>query len=352
MLEPIDGYHVNKTSLVKLTYMGNITEKLYLSRRNKNATVQRLPDNKMIILSSGEVKELKPMETRLECKNSLKKTMRNLRNLLNANIEDVKKCRWVTLTYAENMTDTKRLYEDFRKFNMKFKYHCEKSGYSKYEYIVAMEPQGRGAWHCHVVFIFDDIAPFIPNEILRDIWGHGYVTIKRLDDVDNVGAYLTAYLGDMEMNDAAAKCEDITGREVKQVEYTDEKGEKQTKYFIKGARLSMYPANFNLYRNSRGVKKPIEEYCTEEEARKKVSAGTLTFQSTHLFSNPEDGFECVIDKKYYNNKRKNTQEPDIVDNKETQPNTCINEYKAYSNMEWKPMYSERTGEIFKIPFDD
>ena len=310
MLEKLDNFCINPKAEVKLTLMGNVIEKLYLSRRNKEATVIRLTDNRMLIVRTGEVREIEKMEYRMDCTNSLRKSMRNLRNLLNANIEDVNNCRWVTLTYAENMTDTVRLYKDFDKFSKRFKYYCEKQGYGKPEYIVAMEPQGRGAWHCHVVFIFDHIAPFIPNEVLRDTWGHGFVTIKRLDDVDNVGAYLTAYLGDMEMEEAIKEqgLDRIAGREVKAIEYTDDNGIKKSKYYIKGARLSMYPANFNLYRNSRGCRKPDEIYCTELDARKKVSAATLTFQNTSLYNNPDDGFSCVIDKKYYNSKRNTIQE--------------------------------------------
>lgn len=358
MLEPIKDFKVQKTSEVKITYMGNIIEKMYLSRRNKEATVKRMPDNKMLILRSGEVKELKHIETRVECKNSLKRTMRNLRNLLNANIDDVSMCRWVTLTYAENMTDTKKLYLDFDKFNKRFRYYCKKSDYGNYEYIVAMEPQGRGAWHAHVVFIFDRKAPYIQNEVLRTIWGHGFVTIKKLDDVDNVGAYLTAYLGDMELEEAVEnkRLSGSVEQLVKAVEYKDENGEKKTKYYIKGARLGMYPAGFNLYRNSRGVKKPIEEYCTEEEARKKVSAATLTFQSTNLYTNPEDGFECIIDKKYYNSKRINTQEQNPIeldpDESVYKKITFIDEMKyAHSKVDWKPIYDTETGEIYKTPFD-
>lgn len=366
MLEPITNFKVYKESEVKITYMGNIIEKMYLSRRNKEATVQRLPDNKILILRTGEIKELKPMETRIECKNSLKRTMRNLRNLLNANIDDVSKCRWVTLTYAENMTDAKRLYQDFKKFILRFQYYCKKMNYGKFEYIVAMEPQGRGAWHAHVVFIFDHTAPFIENDVLRDIWGFGFVTIKKLDDVDNVGAYLTAYLGDMEMDETIQTqgldkvSEMINKGALKEVTY-EENGIKKNKYYIKGGRLGMYPAGFNLYRNSRGVKKPIEEYCTEEQARKKVSAATLTFQSTHLYTNPEDGFECIIDKKYYNSKRSVTQEVKIEqeNNLDLNQDECIYQRAtfmdevryAHSRVDWLPMYDRGTGEILVTPFD-
>lgn len=299
MLEKITDFEINPKSEVKVTYMGNVIEKVYLSHKNDKATIQRLPNDMIMVVSSGEIKPITHMENRLDDKKSLRMTMKRLRNLLNANIDDVTKCRWVTLTYAENMTDTKRLYSDFKKFNMRLRYQ-----YGKYEYIVAMEPQGRGAWHAHVVLIFDHTAPFIPNETLKDIWGHGYVTIKKLDDVDNVGAYLTAYLGDMEINEAIKNGYDVnTTLDCKEIVYADENGEKQSKYYIKGGRLHLYPPKFNLYRFSRGVKKPIEEYMTEREAIKKVSVGALTFHTSHLYSDIETAFQCVIDKQYYNIKR-------------------------------------------------
>lgn len=352
-LQKIDGFRLSSKSTIKVTIMGNVIETMYLSKRNTKATVRRMADNKMLILSTGEVKDITPMENRLDSKNSLKKTMRALRNLLNANITDVKKCRWITLTYAENMTDTKRLYSDFDKFNKRLKYYCEKMKYGKYEYIVAMEPQGRGAWHAHLVCIFEKSAPFIENKVLADIWRHGFVTIKKLDDVDNVGAYLTAYLGDMDIEEVPNM--DLIGKDIKTVEYV-ENGEKKKKYYVKGARLSMYPPKFNLYRCSRGVKKPVEEYMPLEEVKKKVSGATLTYGSTHLYTS-EDGFECVIDKKYYNKKRVGKQENEEKDKNESEmyedlKPTFIDEVRyARSISEWKPMYDKRTGEIFSTPFD-
>ena len=87
---------------------------------------------------------------------------------------------------------------DFRHFNTR----CREI-FGHYEYITAAEPQGRGAWHLHCVFIFAGKAPYMENAVVRDCWKQGFVTVKRLDDVDNVGAYLTAYLGDMELSEAS-----------------------------------------------------------------------------------------------------------------------------------------------------
>jgi len=165
----------------------------------------------------------------------------------------------------------------------------------EFEYIVAMEPQGRGAWHAHLLLLYFSEAPFIPNAILREIWGNGYVQIGKLSDVDNVGAYLTAYLSDMELSE---ENEILSGKKIKVV---------NDKRYVKGARLRLYPPKFNLYRCSRGIKRPVVEHIAEAEAMQKVGAATPTFERTIELSDPETGFSIVISKRYYNRNCKKGQ---------------------------------------------
>jgi len=286
-------------SLLKVTEMGNVVEVQYMSKRNGKQTIQMLEGMKQYIeLSTGEIKDVTKHETRASQQKSLARTFKTARGVINANVTDVSKVRWITLTYAENMTDTVRLYEDFKNFNKRFQYFCKQNGYGKAEYIAMMEPQGRGAWHCHLLYIFDLIkAPYIANKTLSDLWGHGFVKISKLDNVDNVGAYLTAYLGDMDLESCTH--DEIIGNELKEVKI-EENGVKKSKYYVKGARLKYYPAKFNMFRCSRGVKRPIETYMTEEEAEKKVSAGTLTYEKTIKLEDNENDFESIINTRYYN----------------------------------------------------
>lgn len=170
-----------------------------------------------------------------------------------------------------------------------------------------MEPQGRGAWHAHLLYIWQDMkAPYIANDVFAKLWGHGFVRIKKLDNVDNVGAYLTAYLGDMELSEVDwHKWNEITrGATVKQVEMIDENGEKVTKPVLKGARLNLYPANFNMLRCSRGIKRPTEEMLSQEMANKKVSGATKTFETAVKLTDVENEFDSVIIKTQYNRVRK------------------------------------------------
>lgn len=294
----------NPNLLVKVTEMGNVVEVQYMSRRNNKQTVQMLEGGEQfVICSTGEIKDVQHHDTRKDNRKGLYKTFANARALINANVTDVSKVRWCTLTYAENMTDPKQLYKDFQQFNQRFQYYCSKNGYGKPEYIVMMEPQARGAWHAHLLYIWKEHrAPFIPNEEFRMLWGHGYVRIKKLDNVDNVGAYLTAYLGDMEIDEMIETGKDIKGT-VKHVE-VEEDGKKVKKAIIKGARLDMYPANFNMLRCSRGIERPVPEMITQEEANKKVLGATKTFESAIKLTDNENEFETVIIREQYNKMRK------------------------------------------------
>lgn len=297
----------NPNLAVKVTEMGNVIEVQYMSRRNFKQTIQMLQGGEQfIICATGELKDVEHHNTRKDNKKGLYKTFANARAVINANVTDVSKVRWCTLTYKENMTDPKRLYEDFRKFNMRFQYYCKTHGYSKPEYIVMMEPQGRGAWHAHLLYIWQDQkAPYISNQDFREMWGHGFVRIKKLDNVDNVGAYLTAYLGDMEIDEMDVS--KAVGKQCKVVEVEDEDGKKVKKAIVKGARLDLYPANFNMLRCSRGVKRPVAEMMSQEEANKKVLGATKTFESAIKLTDHENDFETVIIREQYNKVRGKNQ---------------------------------------------
>ena len=283
---------------IRVKEMGNVIELMHSERKNYEIFIKKISDDEYIDLRTGEVKQCNKIDNRAGNLNSVRQSLGRLRDLLNTNITDVSKCRWVTLTYAENMTDPKRLYEDFKKFNMRMRY----KGF-KYEYIVCMEPQGRGAWHAHLVMIFDDKAPYIDNKFMADTWGHGFTTTKKLEDVDNVGAYLTAYLGDMDMLEFQNLSEEEQN-EMKIFGIKEVEVDGVSKSILKGARLHMYPPKFNLYRASRGIKKPLVTYETEKEAQKKVSAATLTFEKTIELSDSDSQFSNTINYRHYNLIRK------------------------------------------------
>lgn len=278
--------------------MGNVYEILYQSKINKSIKIVKLDKDRYYNLETGEIKEFNHISDRTGDINNLRVSMRNLRDLINTNVENPRCCKWITLTYAENMKNTKKLHEDFKVFNKAFR----RKGY-KYEYIAVAEPQGRGAWHLHVLLIFDHVVEYIPNDLIAGFWRQGFTKTKRVDDVDNIGAYLTAYLGDMPEDEfhELRGTEDFAGGiyNIKECEI-----DGKLKKIVKGARLSLYPPGFNLYRCSRGIKRPIINEMMEMQARKKVSSAKLTFEYTVTIWDDETAFEKTINKRYYNRSMK------------------------------------------------
>lgn len=279
------------STLVTVKCCGNTTEIRYAVHGPPEIAIEKLNADLYVDKRTGEVKECQHHANRAEDKASVSQSLRKLRDLINSNLEDPEKALWVTLTYRENMTDPVRLYEDYRRFWQRFKYYLSKRDHPSAEYIIAAEPQGRGAWHLHCLFLFPHKAPFIPNADIARIWGHGFTKTQSLKGIGNPGLYLTAYLGDMELTEAVSAGQFKAGRLAK----TKDK----SRAVIKGVRLKLYPPGFNLYRCSRGVKRPEVCQMTEQEAQAEVSGMPLTYEKTISITNEGGTLRNIINYRTY-----------------------------------------------------
>ncbi len=307
----IDGFEPEGHACTKVVTMGHVIETIAMARKASELPVQRLTKDTYLDKRTGEVCEYVHGETRADSLDSVRRSLEQIRALVNANVTDPECCRWVTLTYADNMTDALVLYHDFEKFWKKFCRWCKKNGTEKPEYISVIEPQGRGAWHVHAFFIWPHKAPFISNnDVLWPMWGHGFTKIKAIKDVDNIGAYFSAYLADIPLDDLAGFSQEEQSRLfggclVAEKEFTDDSQRTKKKQFVKGGRLRLYPAGMNLYRKSAGIVLPTVEKMTYSEAKEKVSSAKLTFSRSYAVVDDDDGSTVnVISKSYYNTKRK------------------------------------------------
>lgn len=289
-----DDYKIKPYDMVDYIVMGNTTEICYRSHRNTQPTVAKLNKESYLVYSTGEVKEYqKKAENRAESPESLRKTFRKIGQLINTNITDVKNIKFITFTYAENVRSAQRLYDDFRKFNMRFIDYCVSDNYGKPEYISIAEPQGRGAWHLHVFYIFPRPARYIPHQLIAALWPHGYIYIKNLNNANNIAGYVNAYLANMEIPETAALALDESNVYTAEIEH-------QKKYFLKGARLPYYPAGFNILRHSKGLKKPEKYVTTYEHACELIrdKEQTLKYKSCSKL-NGEGDYELIIKKEEY-----------------------------------------------------
>jgi len=157
---------------------------------------------------------------------SLMRARRELRRIVNANIgqwgNDVT-CKFVTLTFRENIKDLDVANLEFMRFLKRLNYKVYSKKCSHLKYTTVVEFQKRGAVHYHVVFYN---LPYMKADVLEEVWGNGFIKINKIDDVDNVGAYVCKYLTKDNSDDR-----------------------------LRGRRS---------YFNSRGLKKPIEEFLDDE----------------------------------------------------------------------------------------
>ena len=288
-------------TLATVTFAGNVIKVTASSHRNSSQTIERLEGgDEYIVMSTGEVKEVQHSEKRADNTQSLRQTFARLRLLINANTDQPEKIRFITLTYAKNMQDPEQLYSDFDKFMKRLRYWCQKHGYERPEYIAVAEPQKRGAWHLHLLVIFSQEAPFIPNTTLKKLWGLGFTHIRAVTDIDDLGSYLSAYLGDIELPEDDPDYTELATNILPVKEHTVNGVSKK---FIKGGRLHLYPRNMRIYRCSRGVKRPTVKVMKLSTAERLTQDMVMTYETAVRLSDPEAGFENNVHTRYYNKKR-------------------------------------------------
>lgn len=167
---------------IKLIVTGHIVE-VY--------TYEKMPSPKSPDRTQKEAKsELEWLEdTRGDKKQNSRRSKWNLIRLLNANFNEHSK--FITLTFAENITDLDLAHKEFDKFMKRMK-----RKYGNFKYAAVVEFQKRGAVHYHLI---SDL-PYIPKDELAAIWRNGFVRINDIEHVDNVGAYISKYMSKSEID--------------------------------------------------------------------------------------------------------------------------------------------------------
>lgn len=234
-------------SLVKMVRAGNTLELSQQSRPTLGGSnITKINKQQYMINSSGEIKEY-TTNTQKQT-DTLRKTIKRIRQLINTNFSS--NDTFLTLTYRwENnapMRDEKRLAHDMDIFLKRLRRRIK-----KLQFLYVVEPQASGAWHVHALIKGKYDIDY------KALWEHGeQIFIEDLNNVDNVGAYLSAYL-------------------------TNTKGKK-------GERLHFYPQGMQIYRHSRGIKEPDIEYITPEEAKKIIGQLKPDYQVKYTIETVQD----------------------------------------------------------------
>ena len=152
----------------------------FKKKENSNNT-QKEP-KQLSILEKIELKQQKQQY-------SVNRTRTEIRRLINSNTQLNK---FMTLTFADNITDLKQANYIFNQFIKRITYK-----YPDFEYLAIPEFQKRGAVHYHILCKI----PFIHFSELRQIWDQGNIDIKVINNVTNIGAYVCKYLSKDMFND-------------------------------------------------------------------------------------------------------------------------------------------------------
>ncbi|MBP9562760.1 MAG: hypothetical protein KBE21_05045 [Acetoanaerobium sp.] len=129
-----------------------------------------------------EASEDNKQKNREKCSN---RAARTVRRLVNSNIAINSK--FLTLTFADHVTDLKKANYEFKKFKQRFEYYLG----VRIKYLCVPEFTKKGRIHYHVV-LFN--LPFVKNKTLQSIWSNGFIKINKIDNCDNVGAYVSKYM--------------------------------------------------------------------------------------------------------------------------------------------------------------
>lgn len=95
--------------------------------------------------------------------------------------------KFLTLTFADQTHDLDISNYRFKTFVQRLKYYFSQP----VKYLNVPERHKSGAWHNHSV-IFN--MPYIPSKKISEIWGHGFIKIKKVDNAPHMADYVSKYL--------------------------------------------------------------------------------------------------------------------------------------------------------------
>lgn len=187
---------------------------------------------------AGGAQELTGEEKAANREKVLSRCRKQVRRLVNANVGQYGDCltsKFITLTYRYHETSFKNANDDFKKFIKRLNYYVFKVKQSNLKYVQVSELTKAGRVHFHVV-IFN--LPYISNQKLADIWAKGFVKINKIDDVDNIGAYVCKYMTKDVIGKVGLKAYTSSRGLFKPVEITEKKEVEKLRGFLPSEKIT------------------------------------------------------------------------------------------------------------------
>jgi len=132
-------------------------------------------------------------QTKVRTKENARRSVLAFKRLVSANLSESDKPVFLTLTYAENLTDLKLARKDFNSFTTNVQYRFGK----QIRFVCVPEFQKRVAVHFHTLF-WGLAIEVVRNErdtrFLANMWGKGFVDLKETDGHKKIAGYCAKYM--------------------------------------------------------------------------------------------------------------------------------------------------------------
>lgn len=150
-----DTIKLYENSQVKFRTAGNTREVQFTAGNNNHCPIQNISKNKYFDKQTGEIKGRKKSLSWYQTPKSVRKSINRLKDLIYCNATEPTLCNWITLTYADAMTDHTKVYEVGKMFLRKLQRYLNKSedisdSQKSFKRITVAEPQGENhdnSWH-------------------------------------------------------------------------------------------------------------------------------------------------------------------------------------------------------------
>lgn len=209
---------------------------------------RKISGDMLVNTNTGEVIFTSKAKNRAGSQDSARKSRRQVRALILNNFRGNGVDLHAVATFGEPVYDLSVVVSHHKKFVERLRY-----AYPMVEYLMVAEPHRSGAWHCHYFFKNrDGSTVFLSSSELEDIWKHGYVKVRRIQDVGPVAGYFT----------------------------------KQEKIEL----FHFYPPYSHLYHRSEGIVKPRSFRTSYGHAKELVENHQLVYShTTHVLAVQEGG---------------------------------------------------------------
>lgn len=183
-------HEVRKTELVqaKLIQSGDVLE-IYHYSNGYLKGYESKPGS-----SGGRLKDEKSENYEIHREQVLNRARTNLRRTVNSNVNQYGReftAKFLTLTFREHIQDLTTANYEFKKFMKRLNYYMYGTKKANIKYSAVPEFTQAGRVHYHIVFYN---LPYVKANDVASVWGNGHIKINKIDDIDNVGAYICKYI--------------------------------------------------------------------------------------------------------------------------------------------------------------